>query len=105
GAAAERSGFQHGLESTGQSTGNRGKVPGRTQDSDSGRADQLLDLSSLMDGMRAHDHDDEHLQHEHDSAHEHDAHEGELTGGEHKLDLAAVRAKLATKTGKQYWRT
>jgi len=64
-----------------------------------------------MDGMRAHDHDDEHLHHEHDSAHEpnahdaHDSHDAELTAGEHKLDLATVRAKLATKTGKQYWRT
>ena len=58
-----------------------------------------------MDGMRAHDHHDEHLHHEHDSSHEHEAHADELNVGEHKLDLAAVRTKLATKTGKQYWRT
>jgi len=57
-----------------------------------------------MDGMHAHDHD-EHLHHEHDSAHEHDAHEAELNAADSKLDLAAVRAKLAAKTGKQYWRT
>src|ERR1700676_588715 len=66
-----------------------------------------------MDGMRAHDHHDEHLHNEHDASpehkgHEHHEHDGEveeLATGEHKLDLAAVRAKLATKTGKQYWRT
>ncbi|HXL22049.1 MAG TPA: TAT-variant-translocated molybdopterin oxidoreductase [Candidatus Dormibacteraeota bacterium] len=63
--------------------------------------------------MRAHDHHDEHLHNEHDASpehkgHEHHEHDGEveeLATGEHKLDLAAVRAKLATKTGKQYWRT
>ncbi len=53
-------------------------------------------------------------EHLHDHRHEHDAHEAEahhdeqpedLTLREHPLDLAAVRAKLRAKTGKQYWRT
>src|SRR4029077_15876909 len=65
-----------------------------------GRADELLDVSSLMDGMR------DHEQHEHfdggnerhDSAEQTELHEG-------SMDLAAVRAKLQSKTGKQYWRT
>jgi MoCo/4Fe-4S cofactor protein with predicted Tat translocation signal len=34
-----------------------------------------------------------------------DGHEEDLTVQEHRLDLAAVRAKLREKTGKQYWRT
>src|SRR5882724_891900 len=43
-----------------------------------------------MDGMREHD--------QHDAA-------GETKPNEGLLDLAAVRAKLQSKTGKQYWRT
>jgi hypothetical protein len=58
-----------------------------------------------MDGMRAHDHDDEHLHHEHDSEHEHDAHEAELTAGEHQLDLAAVRASWQQNPAKRYANT
>jgi MoCo/4Fe-4S cofactor protein with predicted Tat translocation signal len=34
-----------------------------------------------------------------------DEHEGNLTRHEQPLDLPAVRAKLQSKTGKQYWRT
>ncbi len=54
----------------------------------------------------------------HGQAHDHEAHEASLhaddhseaqaedsTVHEHTLDLAAVRAKLREKTGKQYWRT
>ncbi len=62
-----------------------------------------------MDSMR------EPEQHEHfDPSHDHDTHRtagshGEpaqdLTPREQSLDLAAVRAKLQLKTGKQYWRT
>jgi MoCo/4Fe-4S cofactor protein with predicted Tat translocation signal len=53
-----------------------------------------------MDGMR------ESEQHEHaEGLHEHD----DLTTGAKKneiaMDLASVRAKLQSKTGKQYWRT
>ncbi len=64
-----------------------------------------------MDGMREND-----LIHGH--THDHDAQEGSLHADdhseshaepsavhEHTLDLAAVRAKLRTKSGKQYWRT
>jgi len=64
-----------------------------------------------MDGMRENDSIDGHM-------HDHDAHEGSLpvddhsdshaedsTVHEHSLDLAAVRAKLREKSGKQYWRS
>src|SRR5215469_2757695 len=54
-----------------------------------------------MDGMR------ESEQHEHaESLHDHDHHD--LTPDDKKesrMDLASVRAKLQSKTGKQYWRT
>jgi MoCo/4Fe-4S cofactor protein with predicted Tat translocation signal len=71
----------------------------------------LFDLSSLMDGMRENDLND-------GQTHDHEAqgaslraddnseeHAQDLTVHEHHLDLAAVRAKLREKTGKQYWRT
>jgi len=41
----------------------------------------------------------------HEAHAQHDEHQEELTPREQKLDLAAVRAKLQSKTGKQYWRT
>jgi len=63
-------------------------------------------MSSLADGMS--DHDIDTSMH-HDETHEHDSHESEqsedLTLRERPLDLAAVRAKLQSKTGPQYWRT
>jgi molybdopterin-containing oxidoreductase family iron-sulfur binding subunit len=53
-----------------------------------------------MDGMR------EHEQHEHlDGLHDHNDLGGDAKLREGPLDLAAVRAKLQFKTGKQYWRT
>ena len=53
-----------------------------------------------MDGMR------EHEQHEHlGGQHDHDDPAGEAKLHEDPMDLAAVRAKLQSKTGKQYWRT
>jgi MoCo/4Fe-4S cofactor protein with predicted Tat translocation signal len=56
--------------------------------------------------MSDHDIDGYMLQHE---THERDSHEVEqpddLTLREHPLDLAAVRARLQSKSGKQYWRT
>ena len=55
---------------------------------------------------RAHKHEAHHesdAHHEHED-HDHDAPE-DMTLREHRLDLATVRAKLQTKTGKQYWRT
>src|SRR5580658_9257114 len=68
-------------------------------------------MSSLMDGMRENEFIDGHK-------HDHDAHEAsvhaddpsgehaeDLTVHQHSLDIAAVRAKLREKSGKQYWRT
>jgi MoCo/4Fe-4S cofactor protein with predicted Tat translocation signal len=53
-----------------------------------------------MDGMR------EHEQHEHlDGQHAHHDPAGEAKRHESSMDLATVRAKLHSKTGKQYWRT
>ena len=74
-----------------------------------------------MDGMRDNDNIDaklhrlsDELHHEHHDGHDHgdehdavsDAHgiNDDVTQV-HPLDLAAVRAKLKSKTGKQYWRT
>jgi MoCo/4Fe-4S cofactor protein with predicted Tat translocation signal len=53
-----------------------------------------------MDGMRDHE-QREHL----DLRHDHDDPAGETRLHEGPMDLAAVRAKLQSKTGKQYWRT
>jgi MoCo/4Fe-4S cofactor protein with predicted Tat translocation signal len=48
----------------------------------------------------------EHAQHERvDGQHEHHDAAGEAKLHEHPMDLQAVRAKLQSKTGKQYWRT
>src|ERR1700730_1161207 len=76
-----------------------------------------------MDGMRENENIDAklhsladklHHEHprEHDDAHDHDLDAVNIAGGVidnvvqlHPLDLEAVRAKLKSKTGKQYWRT
>src|SRR5260370_3101325 len=54
------------------------------------------------------EHDIDGSMHPHE-AHQQDSHEGEqvedLTLRERPLDLAAVRAKLQSKSGPQYWRT
>src|SRR5713226_264509 len=53
-----------------------------------------------MDGMQ------EQEQHEHiDAQHDHNDTAGDAKLHESPMDLAAVRAKLQSKTGKQYWRT
>src|SRR5438309_11076847 len=53
-----------------------------------------------MDDMR------EHEQHKHlDGRQDHNDPAGEAKLREGSMDLAAVRAKLQSKTGKQYWRT
>jgi MoCo/4Fe-4S cofactor protein with predicted Tat translocation signal len=69
-----------------------------------------------MDGMREHDSIDGH-RHDHEAheaslhANDHNAddhsddHAADASVHEHALDLAAVRAKLREKTGKQYWRS
>src|SRR5690348_3814961 len=67
-------------------------------------------MSSLMDGMPENDFIDGHM---HENEHEEPLRADDLNGSdaedltlrEHKLDLAAVRAKLREKSGKQYWRT
>src|ERR1039457_1321519 len=72
-----------------------------------------------MDGMRENDnietkmHDvSDKFHHQHDEEHEHEG--GDVNAADsldhnptqvHPLDLADVRAKLKSKTGKQYWRT
>src|ERR1700738_3002923 len=75
-----------------------------------------------MDGMRENENIDAKLHgvadklhhehhHDHDEAHDHghdaanDADASNDATQVHPLDLAAVRAKLKSKTGKQYWRT
>jgi molybdopterin-containing oxidoreductase family iron-sulfur binding subunit len=53
-----------------------------------------------MDGMR------EHEQHQHiDGLHDHNDPAGDAKLHDGPMDLAAVRARLQSKTGKQYWRT
>ena len=71
----------------------------------------MFDLSSLTDDMREKDPMEDH-KHEHDehraSTHAEDVlrvYSESAAVQEHTLDLAAVRAKLRAKTGKQYWRT
>src|SRR6202140_1018243 len=66
-------------------------------------------LHGLADKVH-HEHFHEH--HEDEDAHDHDHDAVNHADGvndnvvqEHPLDLAAVRAKLKSKTGKQYWRT
>jgi MoCo/4Fe-4S cofactor protein with predicted Tat translocation signal len=64
-----------------------------------------------MDGMRENEPIDGHMHHPeaHEAAFNADDHSEEhaldSTVHEHRLDLAAVRAKLREKSGKQYWRT
>src|SRR6202166_580809 len=77
-----------------------------------------------MDGMRENENIDaklhgladrlhhEHFHEHHEDAHDHDHDAVNVADGVndnatqvHPLDLAAVRAKLKSKTGKQYWRT
>src|SRR5215470_13691772 len=55
--------------------------------------------------MRAHEHNEEHLHEEHEGLHEHAELDADAAVKEHTLDLTAVREKLQSKTGKQYWRT
>src|SRR5215813_6036398 len=94
--AADGQSFCHGLE-TGTGSGRVGaEVHGGTQDSDDGRTDELFDLSSLVERMR-------------------EAQQGDYNGGTplqneecsvkllempRPLDLAAVRTRLQSKTGK-----
>jgi MoCo/4Fe-4S cofactor protein with predicted Tat translocation signal len=58
-----------------------------------------------MDGMRKNEHIDEHM-HEHHAGGADEHEQAELSPlPDQPLDLAAVRAKLQSSSGKQYWRT
>src|SRR6266699_447249 len=93
-------GICDGLETGSRSGGIGREIHEGTKDSDSRRADQLLDLSSLADRMSAQRH--EEYQDDRPAV---DQHLEELSLQPRPLDLAAVRAQLRAKTGKQYWRT
>src|ERR1700745_393642 len=97
GAAPAGQGLRHELEAGAESIGNRQGIAKRTKYSEHDRADKLLDVPSLMDGMSDHEHKRDV------DNHPPTAEERELR--EYPLDLAAVRQKLADKQGKQYWRT
>src|ERR1700719_1426205 len=59
-----------------------------------------------MDGMSESEHKHFPMLQNAADSHDHDEdHPEELTASEKPLDLAAVRAKLQSKTGRQYWRT
>src|SRR5258708_23559940 len=81
-------------------------IGSRMKNSNRGAVAKLLHLSSIADGMS--DHDIDGSMHLHKTT-EQDSHEDEqpadLTLRERPLNLAAVRAKLQSKSGKQYWRT
>src|SRR6266436_4793195 len=89
GAASERSSFQYGLEGSRQSGRIGRQVEGGVQDSDYGRAGQLLDLSPVIKNMS----EPEHHEHTHDG---HDCHDQteRVFAQEAPLDLNAVRARL-----------
>src|SRR6201984_2138307 len=97
GAAAARQGLRHELETGAESGRNRQGTARRTKYSEHDRADKMLDVPSLMDGMSDHEHK------RNGDNHPPTAEERELR--EYPLDLAAVRKKLADKQGKQYSRT
>src|SRR5882757_6568426 len=115
----ERSDFQHGLEGTRESGTSGAATCGGVQAANQGRADELLDLSPLMDAMSDHEHDKQlrilegppaarpalRDGHGHDHEDEGDEEIVDQTLREHALELSAVREKLKGKSGKQYWRT
>src|SRR5438067_7132392 len=97
---ANGQGICDGLETRSRSGGIGPEIHGGTKDSDSGRADQLLDLSPLTDRMSEQPEED----HQDDRPAIGQKLE-ELSLSPPPLDLTAVRAQLRAKTGKQYWRT
>lgn len=58
-----------------------------------------------MDKMSESEHSNSHMHENENHAHEVDVHAEEMTPRQQPLDLAAVRSKLQSKTGKQYWRS
>src|SRR5260370_5410732 len=109
GAAAVGQGLRHGLATRGEPVRNWQTIAKRTQYSEHDRADQLLDVPSLMDGMSDHEHGSsgfvkQTLKPELDvDNHPPTTEEPEVR--EYPLDLAAVRKQLSDKREKQYWRT
>src|SRR5260370_815011 len=113
-SSPEGSDFQHGLEGA-REPGTSGAATCRgVQAANHGRADELLDLSQLMDAMSDHEHDKQlHIlqgplvpKPALDEGHDHEDDEiVDDTLREHRLELSAVREKLKGKSGKQYWRT
>src|SRR6201984_3798426 len=97
GAAAAGQGLRQEVETGAESGRNRQGTATRTKYAEHDRADKLLDVPSLMDGMSDHEHKRDV------DNHPPTAEERELR--EYPLDLATVRKKLADKQGKQYWRT
>src|SRR6266404_1433765 len=106
GAASTRQGLRHDVGACGKPVRNRQATSKRTQYSEYDRADKLLDVPSLMDGMSDHEQKSSGfvkpaLKPNRDvDNHPPTAQERELR--EYPLDLAAVRKKLADKQGKQY---
>src|SRR5256886_7114605 len=108
GVASARQSLRYDVGTRGEPSRNRQAIPKRTQYPEHDRADQLLDVPSLMDGMSDHEH--EHgrsglVKRTADPERDVDNHpptaeEREVRG--YPLDLAAVRKKLADKQGKQY---
>src|SRR5260370_7270878 len=96
GAAAVGQGLCHDLATRGEPVRNWQTTAKRTQYSEHDRADQLLDVPSLTDGMSDHEHKPGLDVDNHPPT----AEERELR--EYPLDLAAVRKKLAGKHAKQY---
>src|SRR5438105_175459 len=97
-SAANGQSVRHGLDTDTGSGRARQEIHEGTQYPYDGRADELLDLSSLTERMSAHPKErkddgpaDEHL--------------ADVSLPPRPLNLAAVRAQLQSKAGKPYWRT
>src|SRR5262249_48777494 len=99
GVAPERQSVRHELATRSGAGGHWQEIPAGTQYPHGERADQLLDVSSLMDGMSDYEQKrDKFIDNRPPTAEE-------RLLRNYPLDLAEVRAQLATKQGKQYWRT
>src|SRR5258708_25902825 len=100
-SSPEGSDFQHGLEGAREPGTSGAATCSGVQAANHGRADELLDLSPLMDAMSDHEHDKQlrslqgplaakpALEHGHDHGHDH-GHEEEIvddTLREHRLEL------------------
>src|SRR5258708_9460041 len=113
-SSPEGSDFQYGLEGAREPGTSGAATCSGVQAANHGRADELLDLSPLMDAMSDHEHDKQlrilqgplAAKPASDEGHDHEGDElVDDTLREHRLELSAVREKLQGKGGKQYWRT